>query len=198
MFVAALPPQDVVEELEDFLVPRREVADSGWRWSDPAQWHLTLAFMAAVPDRTLDDLIERLHRAVGRRHPVGLRLAGGGAFPHVTGARVLYATPVPADEGATQELRRLADGCRAAATRAGIEVDGGRFRPHLTLARRRRPEEATRWIRVLETYESRPWQLREIVLVRSYLGEGPRGRPRHELLETFPLRPSPAQPLAPC
>lgn len=187
MFVAAVPPAEIVSDLAEFLAPRQDVADSGWRWSDPAQWHLTLAFLASVPERALDDLTDRLARAATRRAPIPLRVQGGGAFPHVGNARVLYGGLAILEESAAVELRRLAEGCRAAANRAGAPADGARFRPHLTLARRNRPVEATRWVRILDGYSSPPWPVTEVRLVESHLGEGPRGRPRHEVVATFPL-----------
>jgi hypothetical protein len=81
MFAAVVPPEDVLEGLEEFLAPRREAAP--FRWAPPEQWHLTLAFMAKVPDRSVEDLLERMARAGARRTPFALRLAGGGAFPAV-------------------------------------------------------------------------------------------------------------------
>lgn len=184
MFTAVLPPEDVVEGLEEFLSPRREHA--AFRWTLPDTWHLTLGFMPDVADRHLDELVERLHRAGRRRRPVPLRLAGGGAFPDAAAARVLLVG-VAAEERDLEELRRLATGARAAATRSGTEVDGGRFRPHVTLARLRRPTDVVRWLRLLDTYTSRVWAVDELALVRSHLGEGPRGRPRYEVVDTFPL-----------
>jgi 2'-5' RNA ligase len=86
------------------------------------------------------------------------------------------------------EVTRAASGARPAASRAGIAVDGQRFRPHVTLARMNRPVEATRWVRVLDAYTGPTWTIAELALVASYLGEGPRGRPRHEVLETFDLK----------
>jgi 2'-5' RNA ligase len=183
MFVAAVPPDHVLEELEDFLAVRRE-ADRDLRWAPADQWHLTLAFLAAVPDRAYDDLCERLGRAAGRRSPLTLSLAGGGAFPNPGRAKVLWAR-VEVDDDV--ELDRLATGCRAAATKAGIEVPGERFKPHLTVARSGRVFEATRWLRVLDAFRSREFALEEISLVASHLGQGPRGRPRYEVLETFQL-----------
>ena len=184
MFTAVMPPEDVLEELEEFLGPRREAAP--FRWTVPEQWHLTLAFMENVPERSLDDLLERLTRAGRRRTPFTVALAGGGAFPDVVRARVLYAG-VEAAPDALEELRRLATGARAAAAKAGAPVDGASFRPHLTLARMTRPVEATRWLRVLSTYRSRPFTVEELVLVQSHLGEGPRKRPRYETVASFPL-----------
>ena len=182
MFVAAVPPPEVLEDLEEFLAVRREAA--AFRWTVPEQWHLTLAFLADVPDRAYDDLLARLERAAGKRHPMTGAIAGGGAFPNVGRAKVLWAG-VDLDDG--EELRRLATGCRAAASKAGIDVAGERFKPHLTVARMGRPVEATSWVRVLDAYRGPSFVLDEITLIASHLGEGPRKRPRYEVLETFAL-----------
>jgi 2'-5' RNA ligase len=85
------------------------------------------------------------------------------------------------------ELVRWPRGARAAATRAGAGADGGRFRPHLTLARSRHPHDLTRWVRVLESYRGPLWWADEIRLISSKLGQGPNGRPLHELVATFAL-----------
>jgi 2'-5' RNA ligase len=182
MFVAAVPPPEVLEDLEEFLSVRREAA--AFRWTVPDQWHVTLAFLADVPDRAYDDLVERLTRAARKRHPMRATVAGGGAFPNVGRAKVLWAG-VELDDA--EELRRLATGCRAAASKAGIEVAGERFKPHVTVARTGHPVEATAWVRVLDAYRGPSYQLDEISLIASHLGEGPRKRPRYEVTETFEL-----------
>ena len=115
MFVAAVPPPEVVEHLEEFLSVRRDAA--AYRWTVPDQWHVTLAFLAEVPDRAYDDLVERLTRAARKRHPMRVRIAGGGAFPNVGRAKVLWAG-LELDDA--EELRRLATGSRAAASKAGV------------------------------------------------------------------------------
>ena len=185
MFVAVPLPEAVAEDLEEFLEPRREGAGAGWgfRWSLPEHWHVTLAFLEHVPDRALEDLVERLTRAARKRSVMTARLTGGGAFPDVGRARVLYAGM----EVDRVELSRAATGARAAASKAGIEVDGRRFRPHVTLARTKRPIQATSWVRLLDAYRGPEWTIDEVVLVASYLGQGPRGRPRYERVESFRL-----------
>ena len=109
---------------------------------------------------------------------------------------MLYA----AVETESEELVRLAEGARNAVSTSGAEVDGQRFRPHLTLARINRPVEATRWVRLLDAYRGPPWQVEEIALFVSHLGEGPRRGARHEIVETFSLGragSAPAPPDAP-
>lgn len=185
MFAAVMPPPEVLEHLEEFLAPRQEARVEGrpLRWTPVAQWHVTLAFMEHVPDRAYDDLVDRLAAAAARRRPVEARLAGAGAFPDPSRARLLYA----GIETDPVELERMATGARHAAVAAGVEVDGQRFRPHLTVARVARPVEATRWLRVLETYAGPAWRVEEVALVASHLGEGPGGKARHEVVATFPL-----------
>jgi 2'-5' RNA ligase len=181
MFVAVIPPDSVIEDLEEFLAPRREA--TLFRWTHPDQWHLTLAFSRDVPDRSYDDLVDRLGRAARKRHSVEARITGGGAFPHVGRAKIVYAG-VQTDR---EELRRMATGARAAVAKSGAEVDGQRFTPHLTLARINRPVEATKFVRLLDVYAGPTWTVDQIALVASHLGEGPRNRARHEVVETFIL-----------
>jgi 2'-5' RNA ligase len=194
MFVAVTPPEAVTEDLEEFLAPRREAAP--FRWTPAEQFHLTLAFAESVPDRAYDEMVDRLAAAAAKRQPVRATVTGGGAFPNVGRAKVLFA----GIETDSEELERLAAGARTALTTAGVPVDGQRFRPHLTLARMGRPVEATNWVRLLAAYTGPSWMVEEVALVESHLGEGPRRRPRHEVVETFSLGPAgsaPGRPDAP-
>jgi 2'-5' RNA ligase len=184
MFVALVPPEDAVEHLDEFLAPRRDAA--GFRWADSRQFHVTLAFLESVPDRKVDELVERLGRAAARRTGFATRVAGGGAFPHVGRARVLWAG-LDLDEHGDTELSRLAVGARAAASRTGIHVDGQRFRPHVTLARLGHPAEVTSWVRLLDSYAGPPWAADRVALIESHLGEGPRRTPRYEVVDEFRL-----------
>jgi len=184
MFVALPLPESVKEDLATFLEPRQE-AGTDLRWALPEQWHLTLAFLREVADQNTDELLERLERAASRRKPLDLRLAGAGAFPHSGKAKVLWAGV----EHDGEELMRLAGGVRAAGAKSGIAVGGGRFHPHLTLARLAVPGDVTRWLRVLDPYAGPSWQAHEVALIASYLGQGRGGRSRHEVREIFALGP---------
>jgi 2'-5' RNA ligase len=187
MFIALPLPEAVRDHLATFLEPRQEARGTlpELRWALPEQWHLTLAFLPEVADRHTDELLERLARAASRRKPLDLRLAGAGAFPHAGLARVLWAGV----EHDGEELMRLAGGARAAGAKSGIEVGGGRFHPHLTLARLAVPSDVTRWLRVLDEYSGPSWRADEVQLIASYLGQGRHGRSRHEVREIFTLGP---------
>src|SRR6476620_3491090 len=164
MFVAVVPPEEVVADLDAFLSARREAAS--FRWSAAEQWHVTLAFAESVPERALDGLDELLARAAARRTSFSTRITGGGAFPHPDAARVLWSGLEVDDEAG---LDGYAASCRAAMSRAGARVDGQRFHPHLTLGRLGRPANVTAWVRLLDA------------------DEGPRWGPHHEVVGTYPL-----------
>jgi 2'-5' RNA ligase len=182
LFTAVTPPAEAIEDLDAFLEPRREAAE--FRWAGIEGWHLTLAFMGDADPWRLEALEERLTRAAHRRAAFAATIAGGGAFPNVGRAKVLWAG-VETDR---VEIDRLATGARAAATKAGIEVDGGRFKPHLTLARMgHHPRELTSWVRLLDAYRGPTWTVDRIALIESHLGEGPRNRPRYEVLGEYEL-----------
>lgn len=192
LFVAVVPPEDALDDLDAFLQPRR-LAGPRLRWSAPEQWHVTLAFCPDVAEHVVDDLVDRLEAAAARRAPMLLALAGGGAFPHAAAAKVLWAGVVdaagdPGGRGSVPtELARLAVGCRNAAAAAGARVGGGPFVPHVTLARLGRGADVSGWLDVLDTYAGAAWDAASIRLIASHLGEGPRRRPRYETLAEIAL-----------
>jgi len=180
LFVAVVPPSQVVDDVDAFTEPRR-LTDSPLRWTPPHSWHLTLAFMASVLDYQMDELSERLEHAAARQHPFEVRVERAGAFPNPAEARVLWV----GIGGDTEPLVHLSAAARSAAVKAGIEVDGARFRPHLTLARINPPTNVTRWLRVFDGYRSPSWRVDELALIESHRHGG--GGPRYEILSTFPL-----------
>lgn len=182
LFAALVPPPEVLEDLEAFLEPR--LASAPFRWARADQWHVTLAFYGEVPDVRVDDLVERLEVAAGRRRSQRLAVGGGGAFPSAADAKVLWAGLEPEDPA---DLDRLAAGCRGAAARAGVRVDGRGFVPHLTLARLRVPQDVVRWLRLLDTYAGPAWAADRVALVASHLGQGAGRRPRYEVVAELPL-----------
>jgi 2'-5' RNA ligase len=169
LFVAVLPPPAVVAAWDAFLEPRRG-AEPQFRWTVPEGWHLTCAFMAAVPDGLVEPLQESLSAVAGRTAPFTVEVSGAGAFPDPDRASALW---LGVGAGA-DDLAQLATRCRNAASGCGIEVDGARFRPHLTIARTR-PASVTRWLRVLAALPPQAWTVGEFTLLRSRLLPGGSG-----------------------
>lgn len=185
LFAAIVPPEDAIEHLDGFLDPRREAADFRWVLAD--QLHVTLAFMPSVEDHRVDEYVDRLADGLARTPVPVLQLGGPVTFPDAHRTRVLAAGVLPVSEGADVVLERMAGRARNAAVTVGTEVDGQRFRPHLSLARLRQPADTTNWVRLLETYAGPEWPVIEVAVIASHLGEGPGNRPRYETMAEIPL-----------
>ena len=180
LFAAVVPPSDVTTELARWVDPRR---DDAWRWLDASSWHVTLAFYADVETWRYETLVERLTAAATRTAAFPLSIRRVGCFASVDKAHVLFA----ATDDPTATLPDLAERCHTAATTSGIEVAWQKFHPHLTLARRNRSSDATRHLRALAELKTTAWTVDEIVLVQSFLGEGPGGTPRYVVRERLRL-----------
>ncbi|MGW4808541.1 RNA 2',3'-cyclic phosphodiesterase [Kitasatospora sp. NPDC004272] len=182
LFVAVNPPARARRELADAAAPLRELPGADrLRWTEPAGWHLTLAFLGEVPADEVPALEGALARLAGEHPAHRLRLAGGGTF----GERALWAGV----EGGTRALRAL-----AAAVQRTLDVeDGGHgFQPHLTLARSgttrgRRPDgpgQLRTMAAAMRDFRGTEWAAERIQLMRSETGYGPA---RYTVVEGWPL-----------
>lgn len=185
LFAALVPPPDVLDELDEFLAPHRTDAPE-LRWIGRELLHVTITFFGDVDDRTLDRLLPRLERAVGRHGRMMLSLAGAGAFPgNGAHARVLW-TGLYGDRRA---LARLAASTTAAGRRVGMPPDKHRaFRPHLTLARSRQPVDVRQRLESLSAFASSAWTATSVHLMRSHLPSKDHAQVEYESLKSWSLR----------
>ncbi|WP_404381669.1 RNA 2',3'-cyclic phosphodiesterase [Knoellia locipacati] len=185
IFAAVVPPPEAYADLEEFVEPRRDV-HSDLRWTPSHLWHVTLAFMGDVPAGLLDDVVDAVAAAAATHTPIPLRLSGAGTFPNPAEARVVWIDVRSDSPTGLPDLESLALGVRRACGRAGASPAGGAYRPHLTLARVRRPFEATQWLRVMDAYAGPSWSADEVTVFASHRGDG-RGRPHYEAVAVCPL-----------
>ena len=151
--------------------------DAGWRWSQPDQWHITLAFLGATSPASRNQLEDALRRVATGCHAFWLPTGGLGVFPTPRAARVLwYGVDDP--EG---RLRQLAEELRRE-----ISPDApASFHPHVTLGRARH-RHGSPVADLLRSARMPAGRLRvdQAVLFRSHLGGGPA---RYEALAVTPL-----------
>lgn len=194
-FVALTPPASTRAELADALAPVR-AAHPDLRWTPPAQWHLTLAFLSDIDgdelgEGILPELIERLTRTARRHAPMELALAGGGRFgDRVLWTRVkVFGSDVLRARGRAgrDDLGTLAASVGAAARRCKIPVDDRPYRPHLTLARGRPGADLRPAAEALRDFSGTRWTADALHLVRSTLGAGSGGSAAHTVIASWPL-----------
>lgn len=141
-----------------------------------ASWHITLRFLGATPRERRDSLLEKLHLApLPAEHSIDI--VGWGAFPRAAAGRVFWAG-VDDDSGNLGGLAALAE---AAARDSGFAPEARPFRPHVTLARLRKPNDLRPLLLKLPPVRLR-MPVREITLFRSQLGDGPAHYERLDLI----------------
>ena len=109
-------------------------AHPGPRWARPEGLHLTLAFLGELPEAD-HSALSACGRAVSSRHGAfELETAGLSRFPRPQGASILFL-----EVRASSPLQALVTDLRGELRNAGLPLDPKPFRPHLTLARPRKP-----------------------------------------------------------
>jgi 2'-5' RNA ligase len=146
----------------------------------PENWHLTLQFLGDVPLSDVGSLADSMEAMLEPLSPFEIELAGLGAFPRVSKARVLW---VGVDRG-IENLKCLAQRVREGCITAGHPGDKRPFEGHLTLARAKAEPVS---ISVPPAIFKARWgnhQVDSISLVRSRLESG---GPVYEILKEIPL-----------
>jgi RNA 2',3'-cyclic 3'-phosphodiesterase len=103
--------------------------------------HLTLCFLGSVERSGLPDFV-RVLEASARVEPFSARFSGLGAFSSPKRARVLVAELADAGGRFTELARVVSRG----AENLGVPIDERAFRPHITLARLKRPSDVSDWL----------------------------------------------------
>lgn len=186
LFVGIFPPAAVQRDLHATLC----TAPRGPRlqWTSSEKLHLTLAFLGDCNAQRTRDICAAVDTAANRAAPFELILHGLGAFPDLVRPRVLF---IDVAEGG--EAVRAVHQALVAALPADLrpeEIHG--FRPHLTIARPKRPPRAGE-MQELET-ELAAWrwrfEAREIALVESVLAPGGARYAAHHVTALVGRRPA--------
>ena len=141
----------------------------GARWIDPENYHLTLRFIGDIDDGLARDIAGLLGRV--QRAPFELRLDGlssfGGRKPR---ALVAAAPPLAPLMELQAEHERLLQ-------RLGLEPEGRKYTPHVTLARLRdsSSREVADYLSARAHYRSPSFEVSRFVLFssRASVGGGP-------------------------
>ncbi|MDP6428589.1 MAG: RNA 2',3'-cyclic phosphodiesterase [Rhodospirillales bacterium] len=149
------------------------------RWVAPENLHLSLRFIGEVDEFTAEDIDAALVQI--HAPPVEITLTGVGCFESRGRARAVWAGAKPC-----RELLDLQARVEASLQRAGLEPEGRKFTPHVTLARLKRVpvEQIAPYLSGHGGFAAPPFSSTEFILYRSHLGHG---GANYQVLETYPL-----------
>ena len=183
LFLAINLPPETRGELHAATAPLR-LAAPGVSWVNEERLHLTLKFFGERPDTDVP-VLAGAGRAVAHRHrATEITLAGIGCFPNFRRPRVVWI-----GVGENPRLELVQHDVEEAFHALGFEIEGGVFRPHVTLARTRPdapPEQAAAIAaaaRMIDFHAD--VSVTTLDLMQSTTG---RDRPRYAVLDAAPLR----------
>ncbi|MGZ8867969.1 MAG: RNA 2',3'-cyclic phosphodiesterase [Thermoanaerobaculia bacterium] len=181
LFVAASFPDAVTQELNRrVLTVKPKLGPASY--VRPETQHLTFAFLGEQDESLLPTLGAEIERRLRSTPPFEARFRGCGFFPNARRARVGWIGLEP-----EKPFFDVAGRVREGVTAAGIELDEGHFRPHLTIMRLRDPWPHAcieTFEKGLGSYESEPFTVDSVTLYSSKLN--PSGA-IHTAVRTFAL-----------
>jgi 2'-5' RNA ligase len=175
---------DEVRKKVSFLIDRFKGLDSGIKWVNPDNIHLTIYFFGEIDENTKTMLEEIIETSLKEVDGFSLTVEGISAFPTMNYPRVLWVG-ITDDSGVLDTL--------FSAVRGGIEErnlhvnkEKRDYKPHLTLGRvKRRP--GNRLMRAIEKHSTEligSFNVDSVILYRSTLT---RNGPVYESLRKFTI-----------
>lgn len=168
---------------EHILKLRKAVPDVAASWSRVENIHLTLKFFGNVAVDRIPVITAAASRAVGEFSSFTIGVGNTGVFPRPSRAQVLWigVTDPSGKLSALQE--RLENECAA----EGFPQEDRAYRPHLTIARIRRPEGARRLVdtHLQMNFPITDIEPNELILFRSELS--PKGS-KYTAVSKHPIR----------
>ena len=141
----------------------------GARWIDPEHYHLTLRFIGDIDDMMAQEvafILGNVHRMSFELQLDGLTSFGGNR------PRAVVATVAP-----TQQLFQLRAEHERLMQRAGLEPEGRKYTPHVTLARLRdaSSHDVADYLAARHPFRPPPFRVSRFVLYssRASIGGGP-------------------------
>jgi 2'-5' RNA ligase len=150
----------------------------GARWIDAENYHITLRFIGDVDDRVAHEaasILEQIKRRAFELHFEGVDSFGGRR------PRAIFA-----DIAASQELLELQAEQERLLQRIGLEPEGRKYTPHVTLARLRdsSSREVAEYLSARGLFRTPPFRVSRFVLFSSRASTG--GGP-YVVEESYPL-----------
>lgn len=167
-FCAVELPDHVRQRLHDHIRGLREtVPDAAASWTRVENIHLTLKFFGNVVVDRIPSISDAVSRAAKEFSSFQIGVGGTGVFPKPSRAQVLWIGVSDPSGKLVSLQRQLESEC----TTEGFEKEDRAYRPHLTIARIRRPEGARQLAEAHRGMEFEPAeiQVKEVIVFRSEL-----------------------------
>ncbi|MBD3403958.1 RNA 2',3'-cyclic phosphodiesterase [candidate division GN15 bacterium] len=134
----ALPLGEPMERALGGIMTDLKKSGGAVKYVDPRNCHLTVRFLGDTDEQLIPELKAVLDRAAAKYAAIETTIDRLGAFPNLKRPRVFWAG-LARDES-VEPLTALAEDIEKGVQALGFEPDNKKFKPHLTLARVKRPD----------------------------------------------------------
>ena len=168
VFCAVELPEDVRARLQEHIARARlEVPDASASWSRVENIHLTLKFFGNVALDHIPKISVAATRTTEQFSKFQIGIGNTGVFPRPSRAQVLWIGVSDPSGQLTALQKRFEDDCAG----EGFTKEDRAYRPHLTIARIRKPEGAGRLAdtHLQMTFEPIEVPVHELIVFRSEL-----------------------------
>ena len=168
VFCAVELPENVRARLQEHIARlRKEVPDAAASWSRVENIHLTLKFFGNVALDHIPKISAAATRTTEQFSKFQIEVGNTGVFPRASRAQVLWIGV----NDPTGQLSALQKQFEVECAAAGFEKEDRSYKPHLTIARLRKPEGARRLAEthIQMTFKPISVTLNELTLFRSEL-----------------------------
>ena len=139
VFCAVELPPEVRAQLQEHIVRlRKEVPDAAASWSRVENIHLTLKFFGNVALDRIPAISAAAARAAAELEPFKIDIGNTGVFPRPSRPQVLWIGVSDTSGKLSALHERIEKECAS----EGFAKEDRAYRPHLTIARLRRPDGA--------------------------------------------------------
>ncbi len=127
----AFDPGDAIKKRIAEEIKKLSAIDSGIKWVEGNNLHLTLKFLGWVEDKNLEKIRSLTEESIKGRGSFKVKFAGMGSFPQEKSPRVFW---IGISEGG-EKLKQIADKLEDDLSRAGFRSEDREFSAHLTIGR---------------------------------------------------------------
>ena len=166
VFCAVELADDVRARLQEHIARlRKEFPDAAASWSRVENIHLTLKFFGNVALDRVPKISAAATRTTEQFSKFQISVGNTGVFPRPSRAQVLWIGV----SDPTAQLSNLQKGFEEECASEGFDKENRAYRPHLTIARLRKPERRLVDTHLQLTFEPIVVPLHELVVFRSEL-----------------------------
>ena len=158
VFCAVELPEDVRERLQKHIAKlRKQVPEVAASWTRVENMHLTLKFFGNIGVNEIPKISAAATRTVEHFSQFSIEVGGKGGFEWPGRLRVLFIGVSDPSRKFAELQKRFEDEC----AKEGFEKEVRAYRPHLTIARLRKPEGARQ---LADAFFQMPFRTREVTL----------------------------------